>query len=52
MEATLTLVARSEEAAERCGTQDVRAFNQIVRSEAELLRGDLGRARRTPKVHK
>ncbi|MEU8725210.1 AfsR/SARP family transcriptional regulator [Streptomyces antimycoticus] len=45
MEATLTLVARSEEAAERCGTQDVRAFNQIVRSEAELLRGDLGRAR-------
>ncbi|MCG0287307.1 BTAD domain-containing putative transcriptional regulator [Streptomyces sp. PSAA01] len=45
LEATLTLVARSEEAAERCGTQDVWAFNQIVRSEAELLRGDLARAR-------
>ncbi len=45
LEGALKLVVRSEEAAERCGTQDVRAFNQIVRSEAELLRGDLARAR-------
>ncbi|WP_458091622.1 AfsR/SARP family transcriptional regulator [Streptomyces malaysiensis] len=45
MEGALELVERSEEESERCGTQDVRAFNHIVRSEAELLRGDLARAR-------
>ncbi|MFJ2203505.1 AfsR/SARP family transcriptional regulator [Streptomyces violaceusniger] len=45
LEGALKLVARSEEEAERCGTQDVRAFNQIVCSEAELLRGDVARAR-------
>ncbi|MCQ8194106.1 AfsR/SARP family transcriptional regulator [Streptomyces rugosispiralis] len=41
----LRLVERSEEEADRCGTQDVQAFNLIVCSEAELIRGDLARAR-------
>ncbi|WP_262703422.1 MULTISPECIES: AfsR/SARP family transcriptional regulator [Streptomyces] len=45
VEGALKLVERSEEAADRCGTQDVRAFNLVVRSEAELVRGDLARAR-------
>ncbi|MFE2185001.1 BTAD domain-containing putative transcriptional regulator [Streptomyces sp. NPDC059455] len=45
VEGALRLVERSEEEAERCGTQDVLAFNDIVRSEAELVRGDLTRAR-------
>ncbi|AGP56123.1 AfsR/SARP family transcriptional regulator [Streptomyces rapamycinicus] len=45
VEGALRLVERSEEEAERCGTQDVLAFNDIVRSEAELVRGDLARAR-------
>ncbi|WP_432252808.1 AfsR/SARP family transcriptional regulator [Streptomyces sp. HNM1019] len=44
-EGALRLVARSAEEAERCGTQDVLAFNYIVCSEAELARGDLARAR-------
>ncbi|MBP8537808.1 NB-ARC domain-containing protein, partial [Streptomyces sp. MK37H] len=45
VEGALRLVERSEEEAERCGTQDVLAFNDIVRSEAQLVRGDLARAR-------
>ncbi|MBI0296638.1 LuxR family transcriptional regulator [Streptomyces sp. PRKS01-29] len=45
VEGALKLVERSEEEAERCGTRDVLAFNHIVSSEAELVRGDLARAR-------
>ncbi|CDR08030.1 AfsR/SARP family transcriptional regulator [Streptomyces iranensis] len=45
VDGALWLVERSEEEAERCGTQDVLAFNDIVRSEAQLVRGDLARAR-------
>ncbi|WNF01647.1 BTAD domain-containing putative transcriptional regulator [Streptomyces luomodiensis] len=39
------LVERSEQEAERRGTQDTRAFNQVLRSLVELVRGDLAQAR-------